>query len=507
MRPRRRGRAPLWSAAVLVLLCPVWAGADPAAFGSGPDARVMVLGSDRLGVPEDAFAYEFSDLLVDASGALTIDEVAAEEWSERFAPNQTRQQRIDAGRGAIWVRIRIRSELPADHLYLVWVGWWGHVELFTPQNGGFHVERSGAFVPVAGRSVPEAKLSRHLVKLYVPAGVREQTVYLRLRSDLNISQAVLAPAFHVRMRPDFAKSSRRELLLDGLVIGVLMALALYHLILFVLLGERVYLFFALAMLGRAWLFGVGRRLMLEFVWPNAPSMDFYLAWFGMPVFTFAFYLFLMSFVDTRRRLPRTHRLLWGVMFLSLASPILQWLRVPEVLVVDGALRLVVAVVPLLVAAAAMRRRSKEALIFLLANVLMLMYFVVYALRMLGLDVYGIVPPGGVYLGILLSAVLFSIAVAEQIRGLRSEREQTLRAEAQTEALLHRQEIEAARLEARLREARYEVLRSQLKPELLFASLDSIATMMRKDVEEAERQLTRLAEALRNVLVERGAGPR
>jgi hypothetical protein len=486
---------------------PFLLGASPAVAESGDDARVLVLGTDRLGTPENAFAYECSDLLVDVSGTLAIDEVASEAWQDRFAPNETRHQRIDAGRGAIWVRIRIRSELPDNHLYYVWVGWWGRVELFTPADGGFGVERSGAFVPVAERSVPEAKLSRHLVKLRVAAGAGEQTVYLRLQRDLNLSRTVLAPAFHSRLHPDFAKSSRRELLLDGLAIGVLAALALYHLVLFVLLRARVYLYFALAMLGRAWLFGVGRRLMLEFVWPGFPCLDFYLAWFGMPVFTFAFYLFLMSFLETRTRLPRTHRLLWGVMCLSFVSPILQWLRIPSVLEVDGVLRLVVAVVPLVVAAVVLGRRSKEALIFLLANVLMLAYFVVYALRMLGLDISGFVPPGGFYVGILLSAVLFSIAVAEQIRGLRGEREQIQRAEAQTEVLLHRQDIEAARLEARLRETRYEVLRSQLKPELLFASLDSIATTMRKDVDEAERLLTLLAATLREALGERGAGSR
>lgn len=501
VRATRTARAAWWLAVVLA-----GAGASAAQERSPTpreaDDRVLELSTDGAGTPLCGFGYEYSDLLLDPAGTLTVDDVSSGAAAARFTPNDSRDRQPEVGEGALWVRVRVRSALPADHVYYVWAGWWGWVDLYLPREGGFAVERSGAFVPVRERSVPEASLNRYVVKARVVAGVREWTAYLRLQKDLNITQRTVSPAFHATLHEENAKSSAGELLLDGLAVGVLVGLGLYHLILFALVRERVYLFFGLAMLGRGWLFGVGRRLMLEFVWPDAPRFDYYLAWFGMPVWVFAFFLFLMSFLETRTRMPRTHRVLLAVMHLSLSSPLLLWLRAPWVLVTDGVLRLVWAVVPLAVAAAALRRRSKEALIFLVANVLMLAYFVAYALAMLGVRVQAVVPPGGFYLGILFSAALFSIAVAEQMRGLRAERERTLRAEAEAEALLHRQEVEGARLSAELRATRLEVLKSQLQPHFLFSSLDSIAALMRRDVEEAERQLALLADLLRQSLDER-----
>lgn len=470
---------------------------------SAPAERVLELGVDGAGDPMCAFAYDYSDLLLDPGASLTVEQVSSPELAARFVPNDTRERRIDVGGGALWVRVRVRSDIPAEHVYYVWTGWWGSVELYLPASrGGFTVARSGAFVPVAERSAPEASLNRYVVQGRIPPGVREWTAYLRLEKDLNITQRTVSPAFHAELHAENAKSSTGALLLDGLAVGVLVGLGLYHLVLFSLVRERVYLFFGLAMLGRGWLFGVGRRLMLEFVWPFAPRFDFYLSWLGMPVWAFTFYLFLMSFLGTRTRTPRTHWLLVGVMHLSLLNPLLLWLRTPWLLGVDAAVRLVLAIVPLVVAAAALRRRSKEALIFLLANVLMLAYFIAYALAMLGVNVYAHVPASGFYLGILLSAALFSIAVAEQMRALRAERERTVRSEAESEVLLHRQDLEAARLAAELRSTRFEVLKSQLQPHFLFSSLDSIAALMRRDVGEAERQLALLADLLRQSLDER-----
>jgi LytS/YehU family sensor histidine kinase len=124
--------------------------------------------------------------------------------------------------------------------------------------------------------------------------------------------------------------------------------------------------------------------------------------------------------------------------------------------------------------------------------------------MLGLAVLRYLPPNGFYLGILLSAVLFSIAVAEQMRGLRAEKEQAERDEAEAESLLHRQELDSARLAAELSEARFQVLKNQLQPHFLFNTLDSIAALMRVDVDQAESKLALLADLLRTTLDERNA---
>jgi len=58
------------------------------------------------------------------------------------------------------------------------------------------------------------------------------------------------------------------------------------------------------------------------------------------------------------------------------------------------------------------------------------------------------------------------------------------------------EITAADLRARLSEAQLEALRSQIHPHFLFNTLHGISTLMHRDVEAADRMLTRLSDLLR-----------
>ncbi|HPS78718.1 MAG TPA: 7TM diverse intracellular signaling domain-containing protein, partial [Thermoanaerobaculaceae bacterium] len=467
-------------------------------------ARTLELRSDPGGKPLCAFAYESSDLLLDSGGALTIEDVVREDVSRRFLPNWTRVRPLLVVQGALWVRFRLRSGLPDTRTYWGSAGRWGVVELFSPGPGGWRVVRSGAFVPLQDRSAPEAHVNRYIVKLVVPPGPSERTVFLRLTGDLSLTPHVVSPALHAFLHPEDAKGPMSEVLLGGLTIGVLLGLALYHLILFALVREKVYLFFALALAGRAWLFGIGYRFLLEFVWPGAARFDYYLARFGIPVWVCAFFVFFMTFLKTRTRMPRVHLLLCSLILLSFLSPLLFWLRIAWFPTMEAVFRIGWAVIPVVVAAAELRRRSKEALIFLLANVLMLAYFLAYALAMLGVDVYDVLPPEGFHIGILLSAVLFSIAVAEQMRELRMEKEQAQRDEAEAEVLLHRQDMASARLGAELSEARFQVLKNQLRPHFLFNTLSSIAGLMRVDVDQAESKLALLAGLLRTTLDDRNA---
>ena len=69
---------------------------------------------------------------------------------------------------------------------------------------------------------------------------------------------------------------------------------------------------------------------------------------------------------------------------------------------------------------------------------------------------------------------------------------------QTRASRQRRET-ALRLEAELNSARLQLLRAQLQPHFLFNTLNSIATLMHRDVDAAERMLARLGDLLRMAL--------
>ena len=70
--------------------------------------------------------------------------------------------------------------------------------------------------------------------------------------------------------------------------------------------------------------------------------------------------------------------------------------------------------------------------------------------------------------------------------------------------LRQREVEAVRLQARLAEARLQTLKTQLNPHFLFNALNAVSTLMRRDVDAADRVLARLSELLRMTLMDRDA---
>lgn len=74
---------------------------------------------------------------------------------------------------------------------------------------------------------------------------------------------------------------------------------------------------------------------------------------------------------------------------------------------------------------------------------------------------------------------------------------------QTYRTARERDVRASRLEARLAEARLSALKMQLHPHFLFNTLHAISTLMHRDVEAADRMLTRLSDLLRLTLENAG----
>lgn len=64
---------------------------------------------------------------------------------------------------------------------------------------------------------------------------------------------------------------------------------------------------------------------------------------------------------------------------------------------------------------------------------------------------------------------------------------------------HRRELRAAQLEKHLVEAQLQTLQRQLQPHFLFNTLHAISTLMHRDVDSADRMLSRLSDLLRMTL--------
>lgn len=472
------------------------------AMEAGDLGRVLVLApgpNGRLGSVE---ASDFAEGLSDPGGRLTIADVTSGALADRFAPGAVFAQPARLRNGAVWVRLRLHSELGEDHVWWLDPGSWGVAELFVPTGDGFVVSRSGAFVPPSQRSAPEVDLRLDTLKLSIPKGPRDVTVFLRLQDELSLARErqVVARLFP-ELEPSWRRPGRGFVFLQAVTLGVLLALGLYHVVLFARLRERVYLLFGLSVLGRAVLVAADSRVLLEFVWPGAGRWDCAFRLFQGPLWIVPFFLFFMAFLSTKEDSARLHRLLGLLLIPAILEPLLTWLRPAWYGPVLSGQYIVWAIVPIGVALGALRRHSQEAAIFLAANLVMLGYSISFTLNLTGVGVT--LPLWGYFVGEIASATLFSIAVAAHIRRLRREKESAREEGASAELLLKRRELEGVLLAGELGEARLQVLRNQIQPHFLFNTLNSVSALMHLDVAEAERKLALLADLLRSALAEHG----
>lgn len=91
-------------------------------------------------------------------------------------------------------------------------------------------------------------------------------------------------------------------------------------------------------------------------------------------------------------------------------------------------------------------------------------------------------PGAFHSNVVMYAII--IAVGQGFTYYRMQRDAQLR---------------TSRLEASLAEARLDALKLQLQPHFLFNTLHAISSLMHKDVEAADRMITRLGELLRGAI--------
>jgi hypothetical protein len=487
------------------------AGATSEPMPDRANVRVLPLVPGSTGELPSAYGlYEYLDLLVDADKGLTIDQVSTPPIVSRFEPNITLEVPLAARPRSLWMRLRIDSELPSAATWWLYCGQWGTIELYSPSAAasGYQVVRSGRFVPLAERADRLTHPYLPMLPIALPDGPHSVTLFVHLTEDLRLSRDLFGtpPPINAtlfrRLTPLALAHSRMRVFLEGAFLGVMLALGIYHLILYTSVRESCYSLFGLAALAAGLVPNGLHALHLEFLWPNWPRWDYYATWFSRPLWAIPFFLFFMTYVGTKTHTPRAHRILWAVALTSLLDPLILYLAPPWYTTLNAWVLISYLSVLLTVAVIRARQGSEETRVFLIGFLLLLVAQVGYLFARLGLVPSPPMAEHGAQLGFAAFAVLFGIALAVHIRRLRSDKLLAEHREAVRALELKKHELEAARLTGELSRTRLQALKSQLQPHFLFNALGSVAALMRTDVRLAERKLALLADLLRMSLEER-----
>ena len=406
-------------------------------------------------------------VLEDVGGAMSFADVKRRAAEFAHLPGSDRGA-LNFGytSSAWWLRLDFEVQAGGPHEWLLEVAFptLDSVEFFGP--GGEHLS-AGDRLPFAVRPLAHRNF---VFPVHADEG-GAASVWLRIESEgtVTVPLRLWQPAA-------FWHESQTAYAVLSVYFGMLLALALYNLLLWFSLRDRNYLSYVLFVAGMAVgqlsLNGLGN----EFLWPNWPIWGHLAFVIGFAAAGLFGALFTRGFLETRRNLPRLDGAVIGLaaMFaLSLVMAVAAPYRLAAILTSLTAVTF--SVVAVIAGLRCWRAGHPGAPTFLLAWTVLLIGVAVVGLRNLALLPTNFLSLYALQIGSALEMLLLSFALADRINGLQREKDL-----AQNEALATKQQLAAA------------LQRSQASLERRVAERTEELEAANARLRENERQLQALA---------------
>ncbi len=358
------------------------------------------------------------DLLWDASGEMNHEQArASTDWQTLGARSPT----FGFTSQALWLRARIHN---TDHPQTRWAlvlryALLDDVRLYIRYRDGRSEQRVGGDLqPFAARDIKH----RHPNFLLDLQTGDQIELLMRVRSDSSM-QVPLA-----LMTPEAFLAETHETQLGiGLYFGLLSALFLYNLIIFIGLRDPSYGWYVLYVGGFGIVVLCLNGLAFEYLWPRSPGLANAAVPISMAFGLLAMAQFASSFLDLRTHMPRVKRLfeIFAVSQL-LMMPAGALLPYRIAIQIETAAVFVIAA---LIAITAIRRvldGDRPARVFLIAWSFVLLGTVIYAMVSFGLLPKMFLTEYGIQIGSAMEMILLSYALAFRIRKLEQVNERMAR---------------------------------------------------------------------------------
>lgn len=370
------------------------------------------------------------EILEDPSGKLDFPQVRAlrRDWK----PSGQDTINFSFSHSVFWARTRIHNDSSRDEQMLLELGFPLHdyVDAFIEgDNGHFDVTRTGDRRAFSSREIPHQIF---LFRVRIPPH-QTRTVYLKFRSEDGLHES--APL--TLWRTDaFVEQQALSIYVDGLLLGIVLIMTLYNLFLFLSLRDIGYLYYVLNNVCAVIWFVSYQGLGFRLLWPNFPA----LANAIIPTSICAIYgihiLFARSLLETARQMPRVDRTLqmgvvaWGLVLLY--ATVGSYRTTFQIIV---PLILVSSIFLLLAGVIRMVQGHRPARYYVLAFLPLILAVPITALKLVKVLPSNLFTEYIIQIAFAGSVMIFALALADRINGIRAEKElaQAAALEKETEA--------------------------------------------------------------------------
>ncbi|WP_374590891.1 7TM diverse intracellular signaling domain-containing protein [Aquabacterium sp.] len=396
-----------WARAVLVCsllglfgASPAWASDAAPAVELGPASLGRLLGRQM-------------QVLEDPTGQLTLQQVLARP--ERFEPSTREVPNFGFTHSVYWFHLRLANRASGEDNWLL-EAQYPMIDRFT-----FHTVLDGRVLgsTEGGRALPfnqRAIKHRNVVYPIDVAKGQAVDVYIRVqtRSSLQLPLALWTP--HAFMARD-----HEEQLAFGLYYGVLAAMLLYNLMIYLSIRETSYFYYLHYIAGYIAFQMSLNGLAYEYLWPDSPRWGAAAVPILICVALIGMVNFSRTFLNLPQHLPRVAVGMRGAVYglgaiaaLALVAPYGLVIK----LAVIGALLSAVAIFA--VGTVCLARGVKQARYFMLAWTVLLAGIALYVLKTVNLVPSMMLTEYALQIGSALEAVLLSFALAQRMTILKEE---------------------------------------------------------------------------------------
>jgi len=383
-------------------------------------ASAAAAATPPVSLEADKLHYDLSDkveYLVDTNGSETITSLhagaRAADWKhfDRPLPN------FGFTKSTYWIRLSLDNP-SGRHIETVLAFRYpllDYVNVYLERkDGAFDVRKMGDRLPYSQRAI---RHTQHIVVVSVDARQR-RWIYARIRTLSSMQPGVTLDSYG-----GFLKRTSRQRLFYGMYYGIMLAMALYNLFLFLAIRDRTYLFYVAFVVvftsTQLALDGVAAR----YLFPEMPGFSNLFTPLVVGGAQPLAILFSQSFLETRERSPRVHKALnYYLAFASLGIPLALFTSYHISIRFVAITAIVTAIVSQIAGIIIHRGGFRPARFFNLAWGALVLGTVVYVLMVIGVLPANALTIDSQRIGSALEVTLLSFALGDRIKITETERE-------------------------------------------------------------------------------------
>jgi two-component system, sensor histidine kinase LadS len=356
------------------------------------------------------------EILEDLSNRLTLQQLLTGKYEAQFIVHDKKNKFafVKNTKATYWIRFKIKATAPL-HKHFVLENRDLHIdefELYKPgYNGEYLKGKAGFALPFGLRDYPHKNFVFDL-----SLSNTEQTYYVKVRSH-NHNPFILK----VKSTSNFALYALNEYYLLGMFYGILAIMAIYNLLMFFSLRDKVYLYYVLYVLCSA-LISLGEDGMgFQYIWPNYPALNASIALIAPLLLMVSFAVYAKSFLELKRIVPMMNKILSILILFYIGFFLL------DVLVLNIRLDFPLYIIPFLViyisSFLCFKKGLRQARYFIVGYSFMFVSIVFLIFRMSGIirwdDIFTVY---SFNIGIVFEILILSFALGDRIKIIKAENE-------------------------------------------------------------------------------------